>query len=59
MFNIAIFKKIFYQAFKFSIVGIFGVFINYSVFILALVVFEINYKCVFFLTPCMHSQGKS
>ena len=43
MFNIAIFKKIFYQAFKFSIVGIFGVFINYSVFILALVVFEINY----------------
>ena len=42
-FNIAILKKIFHQAIKFSIVGVFGVFINYCIFLLALVVFEIYY----------------
>ena len=43
MFIIEFLKKIFHQAIKFSIVGIFGVSINYSIFILALVVFEIHY----------------
>ena len=43
MFIIEFFKKIFHQAIKFSIVVIFGVFLNYSIFILALVVFEIHY----------------
>ena len=42
-FNIAILKKIFHQAIKFSIIGVFGVFINYCIFLLALVLFEIHY----------------
>ena len=33
----------FQQAFKFSIVGFFGVSINYIIYILALIVFEIHY----------------
>jgi putative flippase GtrA len=43
MFNIKSSKKIFYEAVRFSIVGFFGVFINYCIFLLALVVFEIYY----------------
>ena len=43
MFNIKSLKKIFHQAVKFSIVGVFGVFINYCIFLLALVFFEIHY----------------
>ena len=43
MFNIKSLKKIFHQAIKFSIVGVFGVFINYCIFLLALVIFEIHY----------------
>ena len=43
MFNIKPLKKIFYQAVRFSIVGVFGVLINYCVFILALVFFKIHY----------------
>jgi len=43
MFNIKSLKKIFYQALRFSIVGVFGVFINYCVFLLALVFFKIHY----------------
>ncbi len=43
MFNIKPLKKIFYQAVRFSIVGVFGVLINYCVFLLALVFFRINY----------------
>ena len=43
MFNIKSSKKIFYEAVRFSIAGIFGVFINYCIFLLALIVFEIYY----------------
>ena len=43
MFNIKSLKKIFHQAIRFSIVGVFGVFINYCIFLLALVIFEIHY----------------
>jgi|TARA_B100001964_G_C14098897_1_gene538358 putative flippase GtrA len=43
MFNTKPFVKIFYQVIKFSIVGVFGVFINYCIFLLALVIFEIHY----------------
>ena len=43
MFNIEFLKKTFQQAVKFSIVGVFGVSINYSIFILALVQFKIHY----------------
>jgi len=43
MFNIKSSKKIFYEAVRFSIVGVFGVFINYCIFLLALIVFEIYY----------------
>ena len=43
MFSIKSLKKIFYQAVRFSIVGVFGVLINYCVFLLALVFFRINY----------------
>ena len=43
MFNVKTLKKIFYQAIKFSIVGIFGVFINYCTFLLALLIFGIHY----------------
>ena len=43
MFNIKSLKKIFHQAIKFFIVGVFGVFINYCIFLLALVIFEIHY----------------
>jgi len=41
MLNIKSLKEIFYQAVRFSIVGVFGVFINYCIFLLALVIFEI------------------
>ena len=43
MFNIGFIKKTFYQVLKFSIVGIFGVLINYSIFLLALIFFKIHY----------------
>tara|TARA_B100000315_G_scaffold47639_1_gene42425 strand:+ start:68 stop:469 length:402 start_codon:yes stop_codon:yes gene_type:complete len=43
MFSIKSLKKIFYQAVRFSIVGVFGVLINYCVFLLALVFFKIHY----------------
>lgn len=43
MFSFEFLKKIFYQAIRFSIVGIFGVFINYCIFLLALIYFEIHY----------------
>ena len=43
MFNVKSLKRIFHQAIRFSIVGIFGVFINYCTFLLALVIFEIHY----------------
>lgn len=43
MFNIEFLKKTFYQAIKFSIVGVFGVLINYSVFLFALIFFKIHY----------------
>ena len=43
MFNITNIKKMFYQIIKFSLVGFFGVFINYSTFVIALVFFEIHY----------------
>ena len=43
MFNIKSLKKIFYQAVRFSIVGVFGVLINYCVFLLALFLFNIHY----------------
>tara|TARA_B100000029_G_scaffold326781_1_gene319225 strand:- start:3759 stop:4160 length:402 start_codon:yes stop_codon:yes gene_type:complete len=43
MFNIKSLRQIFHQAVKFSIVGVLGVFINYCVFLLALVLFDIHY----------------
>ncbi len=43
MFNTEFLKKTFQQAVKFSIVGVFGVSINYCIFILALVEFKIHY----------------
>ena len=43
MFNIKSLKQLFYQAIKFSVVGVFGVFINYCIFLLALLIFEIHY----------------
>ena len=43
MFNLKNYKTIFYQVIKFSIVGIFGVFISYCIFALALIVFKIHY----------------
>ena len=43
MFNTEFLKKSFQQAVKFSIVGVFGVSINYCIFILALVQFKIHY----------------
>jgi len=43
MFNIQVSEKIFHQTIKFCIVGAFGVFINYCIFILALVFLEIHY----------------
>ena len=43
MFNIQVSEKIFHQTIKFCIVGVFGVFINYCIFILALVFLEIHY----------------
>ena len=43
MFNIKSLKKIFHQAIKFSLVGVFGVFINYCIFLLALLFFDIHY----------------
>ena len=43
MFNIKSIKQTFYQVVKFCIVGSFGVFLNYSVFIISLVYFNIHY----------------
>ena len=43
MFNIKSLRLLLNQAIKFSIVGVFGVFINYCIFLLALVIFEIHY----------------
>ena len=43
MFNIKSLKQLFYQAIKFSVVGVFGVFINYCIFLIALLIFEIHY----------------
>ena len=43
MFNIKSLKQPFYQALKFCIVGSFGVFLNYSVFIISLLYFNIHY----------------
>ena len=43
MFNIQVSEKIFHQTVKFCIVGVFGVFINYCIFLLALVFLEIHY----------------
>ena len=43
MFNIKFLKKLLSQAIKFSIVGVLGVLINYSIFLLALIFFQIHY----------------
>tara|TARA_B100002003_G_C13646055_1_gene329146 strand:- start:7 stop:408 length:402 start_codon:yes stop_codon:yes gene_type:complete len=43
MFNLDILKKLFHQIIKFSIVGFFGVSINYCIFLIALVFFKIHY----------------
>ena len=43
MFNIKVSEKTYHQTIKFCIVGAFGVFINYCIFILALVFLEIHY----------------
>ena len=43
MFNIKSIKQTFHQVVKFCIVGSFGVFLNYSVFIISLVYFNIHY----------------
>ena len=43
MFNLDILKKLFRQIIKFSIVGFFGVSINYCIFLIALVFFKIHY----------------
>ena len=43
MFNLVLLKKLFRQIVKFSIVGVFGVCINYCIFLVALVFFEIYY----------------
>ncbi len=43
MFNKKFVKELFNQAIRFSIVGFFGVFLNYSVFIISLVYLNIHY----------------
>ena len=43
MFNIKSIKQTFYQVVKFCIVGSFAVFLNYSIFIISLVYFNIHY----------------
>ena len=43
MFNLDMLKKLFRQIIKFSIVGFFGVSINYCIFLIALVFFKIHY----------------